>query len=142
MTETQGFCTLAEALAELQAGRMIVLVDEYSISAGDIFPAMIQDNKRAPIVGMRTSGGGGSVSSWQTGFYSESVASNTNTLVVRNHPIQTPEFPAAPYIENIGVRPDIPLDFMTRSNLMTGGQSYVNQFTQIITSQINKTSQP
>ncbi len=87
---------------------LIVLTDEFSISAGDIFPAMMQDNRRGPIVGTRTSGAGGSVSSWPAGMYSELVSSNTNSLVVRKAPIVTSEYPPAPYIENIGVRPDIP----------------------------------
>jgi hypothetical protein len=111
---------------------MIVLIDEFSISAGEIFPAMLQDNGRGVFVGMRTSGGGGSVSSWPTGFYSESFSTNTNTLVVRQNPIATPEYPTAPYVENIGVRPDVTLDYMTRNNLLTGGQDYVNQFTQTL----------
>jgi hypothetical protein len=111
---------------------MIVLIDEFSISAGEIFPAMLQDNGRGVMVGQRTSGGGGSVSSWQTGFYSESVSTNTNTLVVRKNSLSTPEYPTAPYLESIGVRPDIALDFMTRNNLITGGQDYVNQFTQVL----------
>ncbi len=115
---------------------MIVLVDEFSISAADIFPSMIQDNGRAPLVGMRTSGGGGSVSSWPTGFYSESVALNTNTLVVRKTPIVTQDLPAAPYVENIGARPDFPLDYMTRDNLMNGGKTFVEQFTAILLDQI------
>jgi len=117
---------------------MIVLVDEFSISAADIFPAMIQDNGRAPIVGMRTSGGGGSVSGWYTGFYSESFATNTNSLVVRKAPIVTPDLPAAPYVENIGVRPDIPLDYMTRINLLNNGKTFVEQFTSILVDQIQK----
>ena len=96
---------------------MIVLIDEFSISAADIFPSMIQDNARAPLVGMRTSGGGGSVSGWPTGFYSESYRHDTNTLVVRKNPIVTADLPTAPYVENIGARPDIPLDYMTRDNL-------------------------
>jgi len=58
--------------------------------------------------------------------------------VVRKNPIQTAEYPTAPYIENIGTRPDIALDFMTRDNLLSGGIAYVDQFTQIITSQIMK----
>ena len=33
------------------------------------------------------------------------------------------------YIENIGVRPDIVVDYMTRSNLMTGGAPFVQAFT-------------
>ena len=72
---------------------IIVLIDEFSISAADIFPSMIQDNKRAILVGMRSSGGGGSVSGWPTGFYSESLSTNTNTLVVRKKPIITRTFP-------------------------------------------------
>lgn len=116
---------------------MIVLIDEFSISAADIFPAMIQDNGRALLVGSRSSGGGGSVSSWPTGFYSESVSTNTNSLVVRKNPIQTPEYPTAPYVENIGARPNVPLNYMTRENLLNGGRTYVNQFTEILSALIN-----
>jgi C-terminal processing protease CtpA/Prc len=118
---------------------IIVLIDEFSISAGEIFPAMIQDNARALLVGARTSGGGGSVSGWPTGFYSESISNNTNSLVVRKSAIKTAEYPAAPYVENIGARPDIPLDFMTTENLLTGGRTYVNQFTQILLHAIRTT---
>ena len=46
--------------------------------------------------------------------------------------IQTAEFPLAPYIENIGVRPDIPFDYMTGTNLMTAGAPFVQAFTQAI----------
>lgn len=117
---------------------LIILVDEFSISAADIFPAMMQDNNRGVVVGMRTSGGGGSVSSWPAGYYSEAFASNTNSLVYRNHPIVTGEYPAAPLVENIGVRPDITLDYMTRENLLTQGTPFVAQFTSILLDQINK----
>jgi hypothetical protein len=117
---------------------LIVLIDNYSISAADIFPSMMQDNGRAPMVGMRSSGGGGSVSGWPTGMYSESIANNTNTLVVRKNAIATSDLPAAPYVENIGARPDIPLDYMTRENLLNGGRTFVDQFTQILLDRINK----
>jgi hypothetical protein len=50
----------------------------------------------------------------------------------RGRLIQTGEFPSAPYIENIGVRPDIPFDYMTRANLMTAGAPFVQAFTQAI----------
>jgi len=116
---------------------MIVLIDDFSISAADIFPSMMQDNKRAPLVGMRTSGGGGSISGWPSGYYSESLATNTNSLVIRNHQIVTPDLPTAPFVENIGARPDIVLDFMTRDNLLTGGKAFVDQFTAILLDQIN-----
>ena len=60
---------------------LIVLIDDFSISAGDIFPTMLQDNQRGPLVGTRTNGAGGSVSGWPAGIYSESMTSNTNSLV-------------------------------------------------------------
>jgi Peptidase family S41 len=112
---------------------MIILIDEFSTSAGDIFPAMLQDNRRAPLVGVRSNGGGGSTSGWPTGFYSESISSNTNSLVVRKDFIFTPDFPPSRYIENIGARPDVPLEYMTRENLLNGGRTYVEGFTTILT---------
>jgi C-terminal processing protease CtpA/Prc len=111
---------------------MIILIDEFSTSAADIFPAMIRDNARAALVGVRSNGGGGSISSWPTGMYSESVSSNTNTLVVRQYVLNTPGFPPSPYIESVGVRPDFPLEYMTRENLLNGGRDYVNGFTAIM----------
>ena len=50
----------------------------------------------------------------------------------RGRLIQTPDLPAAPYVENIGVRPDIVIDYMTRTNLMTAGAPFVQAFTQVI----------
>jgi hypothetical protein len=117
---------------------MIVLIDEFSTSAADIFPAMIQDNERALLVGRRTNGGGGSSSSWPTGFYSESISSNTNSLVVRKRPIVSGDLPTAPYIENIGALPDIPLEYMTLDNLLNNGKTFVEQFSSIIVDQIDK----
>src|SRR5262249_32681194 len=78
---------------------IIILIDELSISAADIFPAMMQDNHRALLVGVRSSGGGGSVSGWYTGQYSESISTNTDTLVIRRNRISTLEYPSAPFVE-------------------------------------------
>lgn len=111
---------------------LIVLTDEFSASGGDMFPAIIQDNRRGPIVGMRTMGAGGSVVAYDGTAYTESICRITVSLMNRGVLIYTPEFPPAPYIENIGVRPDIVLDYMTRNNLMTGGQPFVQAFTQAV----------
>jgi hypothetical protein len=59
----------------------------------------------------------------------------------RGHLIQTPDFPAAPYIENIGVRPDIVQDYMTRTNLVTGGSAFVQAFTAAIVNLVQASSQ-
>ena len=128
-----------------QAGRviayekpLIVLIDEFSTSAGDIFPAMLQDNRRGPLVGTRTNGAGGSISGWDTGFYMEASATNTNSLVTRREERAVQGYPVSYYIENVGAHPDIPLERMTVENLRSGGRQYVDGFTRIIVEEINK----
>jgi hypothetical protein len=120
---------------------IIFLIDDFSTSAGDIFPAMMQDNRRGPLVGTRTNGAGGSISVWPTGFYSEALSSNTNSLVVRRELIITGEYPAAPYVENIGAHADLKLDYMTRDNLVNQGRPFVEAFTAIIVQQIQAAKQ-
>ena len=111
---------------------MIVLIDEFSASGGDMFPAIIQSNRRAPLFGTRTMGAGGSVVGFNAPAYTESFFRITVSLMNRGHIVQTPDYPPAPYIENIGVRPDIPVDYMTRTNLMGNGASFVQAFTDAI----------
>jgi C-terminal processing protease CtpA/Prc len=110
----------------------MVLTDEFSASGGDAFPAIIQDNGRGPLFGMRTMGAGGSVVGFPATAYTESISRVTASLIHRGRLIHTSDFPPAPYIENIGVRPDIVVDYMTRTNLMTGGAPFVQAFTQAI----------
>jgi C-terminal processing protease CtpA/Prc len=120
---------------------LLVLVDEFSASGADMFPAILQDNDRGPIFGMRTMGAGGSVVGFNATAYTESFFRVTVSLMNRGHLIQTPDFPAAPYIENIGVRPDIVQDYMTRTNLVTGGSTFVQAFTAAIVNLVQTSSQ-
>ncbi|MDX2269953.1 MAG: S41 family peptidase [Bryobacter sp.] len=115
---------------------MIVLIDDFSTSAADIFPAMFQDNGRAKLVGMRTSGAGGRVELVAAGPLSEARTTNTASLVVRAREYDVPGFPRSPYIENVGVRPDIELDFATTENLLQNGTPFVDAFTRIILAEI------
>jgi hypothetical protein len=115
---------------------LIVLVDDISASAGDLFPAVIQDNARGKIVGYRTMGLGGNVVPYDGTVYSEVAVRVTQSLMTRREPVVTTDLPTAPYIENIGVRPDIELDYMTRENLMNRGTPFVNAFTRILLDQI------
>ncbi|MCX6585507.1 MAG: S41 family peptidase [Acidobacteria bacterium] len=115
---------------------LIVLVDDFSASGGDIFPAVMQDNARGKIVGYRTMGAGGNVFHYDGTVYSQVAVSVTQSLMTRREPIVTTDLPTAPYIENIGVRPDIELDYMTRENLMNRGTPFVNAFTRILLDQI------
>lgn len=115
---------------------LIVLADDLSVSAGDIFPSMIQDNLRGPVVGVRTGGLGGAVIDVNAGAYSEASTRVVVNLIERRKPIASPDFPTAPLIENIGVFPDITLDYQTRDNLLTNGKPFVDAFTAIIVDRI------
>ena len=115
---------------------LIVLVDEMSASAGDAFAATIQDNARGPLLGWRTMGAGGNVEAWEAGTYSLGVATVTESLMNRKTAIVTAEYPSAPYVENIGVRPEIEVDYMTADNLNQKGKPFVDAFVAAIVAQI------
>jgi C-terminal processing protease CtpA/Prc len=115
---------------------LIVLVDEMSASAADAFAATIQDNARGPLFGWRTMGAGGNVENWAAGTYSLGNASVTEGLMVRKEPIKTPDYPTSAYIENIGVRPDIEVDYMTVANFNQKGKPFVDAFVAAIVARI------
>ena len=103
-----------------------------------MLPAVLQDHRRVQVVGMRTSGAGGSVVANFGGYYSEGVLRVTQTLMSRIAPVVTEDLPAAPYVENIGVRPDIELDYMTEENLLQQGRPFVSQVVEIISRAIRE----
>jgi hypothetical protein len=115
---------------------LLVLVDEMSASGGDAFAATIQDNARGPLLGWRTMGAGGNVEGWEAGSYSLGFTTVTESLMVRKDTIVTAEYPPAPYVENIGVRPDIVVDYMTIDNLNRRGKPFVDAFVAAIVAQI------
>ncbi len=107
---------------------LMVLADEMSASAGDVFAAVIQDHGRALIAGVRTMGAGGSVDLYDSTNYSETQATVTVSLITRKWSIDSEGLPGAPYVENIGVQPDLVIDYMKRDNLRTGGRPFVDAF--------------
>ncbi|MBI5083024.1 MAG: hypothetical protein HZB13_00275 [Acidobacteria bacterium] len=115
---------------------LMLLTDELSASAADMFAATIQDNSRGTLFGWRTMGAGGSVTSWAAGSYSQGSVSMTESLMTRSREVITPEFPATRYIENVGVRPDIEADYMTRDNLNRGGAAFVDAFLKAMSERI------
>lgn len=117
---------------------IIVLIDEFSASGGDAFAATLQDNGRALLVGMRTMGAGGNVVDRNGAWYAEAATRVTRSLMHRRYEISTPEFPPTPYIENVGVRPDVELDYMTRENLLQNGRPFVEAFTRIAAEHIRR----
>jgi len=117
---------------------IVVLIDEFSASGGDAFPATLQDNQRALLVGMRTMGAGGNVVDRSGTWYAEANTRVTRSLMHRRFDVATPEFPPAPYIENVGVRPDVQLDYMTRDNLLQSGRPFVEALTAIAADHIRR----
>src|SRR5260370_27766945 len=107
---------------------VMLLADELSASAADFFAAAFQDNQRGPIFGIRTMGAGGNVDQFPVSTYSEGQATLTESLIHRKNPIATPEYPTAPYVENIGVRPEITQNYMTVDNLLNHGSTFDQAF--------------
>ena len=120
---------------------LMVLIDELSASGGDLFPATIQDAKRGILFGYRTMGAGGNVVGALAGPYSEGFTTITQSLMSRQDNVVTSEFPAAPYVENIGVRPDIQADYMTRDNLLQNGRPFVDSFVAAMIDHIRRSQQ-
>jgi hypothetical protein len=117
---------------------LILLVDEMTASAAEIVAASIQDNERGPVVGWRTMGAGGNVELREAGTYSLTSMTVTEGLMIRKNAVATAEYPTAPYIENIGVRPEISLDYMTRDNLLQNGRPFVDSFVAAMVAEIRK----
>jgi len=115
---------------------LIVLADEYSASASDLFASVIQDTRRGPIFGFRTNGAGGSVLTYDAGPYSEATASVTASLLARANPVSIPGYPTTHYLENTGVYPDLPHDYMSLDNLLSGGVLFRDAVTAAIVNQI------
>ena len=83
-------------------------------------------------------GAGGNVVSWEAGSYSLGTIRVTQSLMNRKNPIVTSDYPTAPYVENIGVRPDIPVDYMTRDTLNRNGQPFVESFVAAMLDHLQK----
>ncbi len=83
--------------------KVVVLVDEMNASCGDIFPAMLQDNDRAIVMGTKTMGAGGNVvdHTFDQAPNGHFAVRQTESLVVRKD---------GSYIENVGVTPDVEFD--------------------------------
>lgn len=116
---------------------MMMLIDDFSTSAADAVPAIFQDAGRGPLFGYRTNGAGGAVSIFDTGVFSEATPRVTLSLMVRPKAISAAGYPTTHYIENVGVHPDIPYDFMTVENLRSGRRLFTEAFTRAIVQHIN-----
>ena len=115
---------------------VILLVDEFPASAGEIMAAVLQDAGRVTTVGTRTAGAGGAAGGTLAGVYSEAEVALTIALGYRSKSIVSDDLPTAALIENIGIRPDIPLELMTAENLANRGKPYLDRALEIAAEKI------
>lgn len=94
---------------------IVILVNELDFSGGDFFPAIMQDARRANILGTRTSGAGGYVEQLKLpnafGFELITITGSIAERVDKNP------------IENLGVVPDVMIP-MTAQDYRTGFSLY------------------
>ena len=109
---------------------MLLLVNEATSGSGELFTAMLQDAGRAIVFGGVTAGVGTAGSSYFTGAYAQGYANLSVALAVRPGTVTAAGFPATSYIENVGIRPDVPYDIFTVEDLAVLGARYVAAFTQ------------
>ena len=105
---------------------IIMLIDEFSTSTADSVPSMFQDAQRGLVIGMRSNGAGGNNTSFDAGPYTEGFTGMTLALQVRSSFVTTPEYPTSLLIENVGVRPDVESNYMTKENLLQGGVPFLS----------------
>ncbi len=112
---------------------IIVLVNELAFSCGDFFPAIMQDNDRALLVGSRTAGAGGFVVPHRIANRL-GVAYFTITGSLGKRPGGNP-------IEDLGVTPDIELT-PNVNDLRTDYDTYRHRLWEIIEQKLADTKMP
>src|SRR5258708_38313343 len=106
---------------------IMMVIDEFSTSTADSVPGMFQDAGRGVLFGMRSNGAGGNnTPGIDAGVYSEGVVGMTLALQTRKGPIATSDYATSQLIENVGVRPDVTVDYMTKDNLLNNGGPFVS----------------
>lgn len=118
---------------------LLILVNAFSASMGEIFPAMLQDPGRAMIFGTRTMGAGGNVVGVGPMGNSDIAVSVTESLVWRSRDVALSNGTTTRYIENVGVIPDYPYE-VTLEDFLLGYEGYRAAIESALTNMINTRS--
>ncbi|MEZ0391110.1 MAG: protease-like activity factor CPAF [Pseudobdellovibrionaceae bacterium] len=106
-----------------------ILVNQLDFSGGDFFPAILQDNKRVTVVGVRTAGAGGYVQDVQyPSAFGLQHFSFTGSLAERVN-LQP--------IENLGVTPDVALE-MTVDDVRNSYKNYLDGVRTVVKGLVSK----
>jgi Peptidase family S41/PDZ domain len=83
---------------------ILLLTDNFTLSAAELFSATLQDDKRATVYGVGTDGGGGNVIEFDfnAGPYAEGTARMTQSLAVRNDNVSAQGFPSLRILKTSG----------------------------------------
>jgi peptidase S41-like protein len=111
---------------------ILLLTDNLSASAAELFAATMQDNQRSTQFGTRTMGAGGAVFQQPLSTYMDAAIYLPEIIAIRSHKVQADGLPSEPYIENFGVQPDIEFDYQTLDNLTQQGKPFVDGFTKAV----------
>ncbi|MBA3722981.1 MAG: protease-like activity factor CPAF [Parachlamydiaceae bacterium] len=95
---------------------ILILINEMDFSCADFFPAIMQDNKRATLFGMRTAGAGGCVD--------RANLENSNGISKFSYTYTIAERVDKQLIENVGIAPDIEYQ-ITAQDLQKGYIPYI-----------------
>ena len=96
---------------------ILLLVNSLDFSGGDVFPIILQDNKRATLFGSRTAGAGG--------FVMQATFPNHFGIDSYHFTASLAERAQGAPIENLGVEPDIPYT-VTQDDLKCGYHPMAN----------------
>lgn len=103
---------------------ILVLINELDFSGGDFFPAILQDNKRAILMGTKTAGAGGFVASMT--FPNRFGIDNFNytASIAERSATQQP-------IENLGISPDIHYE-LTPYDMQNNYKGFITAINQVV----------
>lgn len=108
---------------------ILLLINELDFSGGDFFPAILQDNKRAVLLGTPTAGAGGMVD--RTSYLNIlGIEAVSLTASIAERADKNP-------IENLGITPDIEYK-LTAEDLQYGYEGYVQAIQSALEDLFNK----
>lgn len=108
---------------------ILVLTNELDFSCADLFPAILQDNKRVRIFGKKTAGAGGYVKGYgHASQFGISAYTLTGSIAYRLN---------GKPIENIGVTPDVPYE-LTQKDVREEYVDYINAVNVEVKSMLKK----